>query len=79
MSDYDAFYLGFVRVTQASESQFMVHGTHVPGGCWIVRGQVHLESDMDPDVSYGERGHLTVTEWFARSRNLRRAPVRRKT
>lgn len=74
--DYEPFYLGEVRVTQADQSAFLAYGEHLPGGLWIYRGQVHLESLLDDDVGVGAKGRLTVTRWWGLSRKLTEAPRR---
>lgn len=74
MGDYSEFCLGEVRVTQADAKGFTIHSDHDPKArnLWIPRGQVHLRSDMESDVGYGAKGVLTVTEWFALSRGLKK-------
>lgn len=67
--DYEEFYLGRVKVVQADRAGFTVYGMKLPR-VWIARGQVHIKSDMEEDVGEGAIGYLTVTRWFALSRNL---------
>lgn len=74
--DYEAFFVGEVRVTQADRSSFLAYGDYLPGGIWISRGQVHLDSLVDSEAGVGTRGKLTVTRWWALSRGLKEAPRR---
>jgi hypothetical protein len=76
MNDYDRFYLGEVRVTQARDKEFLAYGEHLNPGVWIWRGQVHIDSPVDSEAVYGERGKLYVNRWWALSRGLKEARSR---